>query len=199
MIRFKELQQKTKEINNIFDDLKKAINDEYISFLNYSIAVGNCKHPLVKQEFMQHASEEHEHALMFFDILNDLGGKHMPHIDSITFKNDCPFVMPVGDNINKVEENIKAEQCAVISYTKLLNAYEWEPEHAQIIQKIINDEEMHIQDLEGILPELKQEKEMKELSKDDDDDDVEAQTAMLHAPSPMGLGIGLRMGPNARF
>ena len=167
MIRYKELQMKAKEMNDIFSDLKKAINDEYNSFFMYSVGMGYCKNEMVKQEFMQHANEEHEHAQILFQIINDLGGKYFPCPESISYPKDCQYLRPSGDDVQKVKDNIKSEQCVIMSYTSLLKSYEWEPQHYAMIQKIINDEEEHIADLEKILPMVKMEKESKEMQEAD--------------------------------
>ena len=158
MIDYKELLKKTRQYDNVFQLLKKAIADEYISFLMYSSAIINCKEEDLIKEFFEHAEEEHEHALLFADILKDIGGNFvLESVEELNWISDCKF-KPMYDGIlSKIKINIDAERCAINSYTDLLKSFDFSDKHKRIINGIVADEEQHIRDLEKMMLKYKEE------------------------------------------
>lgn len=156
-ISFKELHKKIREYEGIFYNLKKAIIDEYSAFFMYSAGIVSCKNELLKSEFFEHAQEEHEHALLFSDILKDLSGNGfvIDNLDMLKYFGDCPYKVSYGGARELVRDNINAEKCAIESYTKLLESFKWSPEHKRIIDGIIRDEEEHVNDLKKMEEKLK--------------------------------------------
>lgn len=158
-ITFKELHKKIGEYENIFHNLRKAIIDEYSAFFMYSAGIVSCKNENLKSEFFEHAQEEHEHALLFSDILKDLSGTGfvIDNLEMFKYSGDCPYKAPYGDSRKLVKDNINAENCAIESYTRLLESFKWSPEHKRIIEGIIRDEEEHVEDLKKMEEKLKKE------------------------------------------
>ncbi len=146
-LKYKELLFKLAERNTMFCDLKKAINDETLAVLQYMAGIGSCDSDDIKKEFDEHAKDEYRHAFMFHDILKDLGGYYAFNIQSMMMHNDCGFKQPFGISINTIMDNIRGEECAIISYERLLKSYEWNKKHKDMIQSIIDDEKEHRDDL----------------------------------------------------
>lgn len=147
-VKYKDLVSKISEYQDIFFHLQKAINDEFLAFLQYSAGNGVVESDSVKMEFDEHAKEEYKHALLLFTVLNELGGKYIIEFpSSLMYNNDCGFTSPIGNVVSIIEDNIKGEQCAVTSYSLLLQRFEFKPRHKRIIQSIIDDEKKHISDL----------------------------------------------------
>lgn len=160
MITYNELHNKLWEYQKQFEALKSAICDEYKAFLMYSAGLVSCKNDMLKTEFFEHAEEEHEHALLFSDILKDIGGNFVLNLDDLSWRGDCKYYAPYGGMMGLVDDNIKAEKCAIDTYTELLNKFKWSPEHKSIIESIIADEEQHVKDLNKL--KKKVEKEIEE-------------------------------------
>lgn len=146
-VKFKELLLKATEFQDMFHHLKKAINDEFLAFLQYAAGAGKCKSDRIKSEFDEHAKEEYKHALLFYTVLQELGGNYVfdPHIMMVN--NDCGFTPPFGEPLEIIEDNIKGEQCAIASYSTLLTRFDFNKRHKDIIQSIIDDEKKHVEDL----------------------------------------------------
>lgn len=146
-IKYKELVASIMDSNAMFNDLKKAINAELTAVLQYLGGYGSCKTEYIKNEFDEHAKDEFRHAKMFYDILNDLGGSYDLTLQCLNLNNECTFKPPFGIGINRIDDNIKSEECAIVTYERLLKKYEWSKEHAAMIQEIIDDEKEHRDDL----------------------------------------------------
>jgi bacterioferritin len=154
-IKYNELLYKMHESNRQLCDLKRAINDETLALLQYMAGIGTCKDEDIKKEFDEHAKDEYRHAFMFYEILHDLGGEYFFNISTIMVNNECGFKVPFGGPINKIMDNIKSEECAIVSYERLLKSYEWDKKHSDMITEIINDEKEHREDLFEIMKENK--------------------------------------------
>lgn len=153
MITFKELNQKLSDYNNILYMLENAVNSELNAFLMYVSSYGACKNDLIKKEYNEHALEEYEHALKFYQIIKELGGNyHFSDIFNLKYNSDCQFIPDntLGNPIQRIKDNIKAEFCAISSYKNLLLSYNFSKEHKSIIEGIIRDEEKHIEDLKTL-------------------------------------------------
>lgn len=156
-IKYEELIKLSRKYNQIFNSLKTAINSESLAVIQYLAGIGACKCEKIKEEFEGHLKDEYRHALLLFDILKDLGGTYSLSPQSMIFNNDCGYMPPMtcleNNNILLLTDNIKAEQCAIVAYQTLLKSYDFNKNHANIIQSIIKDEEQHRDDLAKLLKE----------------------------------------------
>jgi bacterioferritin len=126
-------------------------------FSNYSSAIINCKEEDLIKEFFEHAEEEHEHALLFADILKDIGGNFvLETLEELNWRSDCKF-KPMYGIFSKIKINIDAERCAINSYIDLLKSFNFNDKHKRIINGIIADEEQHIRDLDKLMLKYKEE------------------------------------------
>jgi bacterioferritin len=156
-IKFTELIAQINKQHDIFIQLKKAINDEFLAFLQYSSGIGTCHCEKVKASFKEKANDEFKHALMFYEILQELGGEYIFMPQHLLFGGDCPFSPQIGDSINKITSNIKGEQCAIASYSTMLKLCDFNDKHTKIIKSIIAEEEVHVDELVKLLKEKKKE------------------------------------------
>lgn len=157
-LTIRELVLNIRDKENTFQNLKKAIVDEYLAFLQYTSGAGISHNKDIIDSFKEKANDEFKHSLMFYDILKELGGTFAFQIQDLFFTTDCGFSPPVGDVISIIESNIKGEQCAVASYSTMLKICNFDTNHTKIIQSIIDEENIHIDELVKLLKKMKQEK-----------------------------------------
>lgn len=155
-IKYNELLFKLHESEKQMCDVKRAINDETLAVLQYMGGIGVCKSEDIKKEFDEHAKDEYRHAFMFYSILQDLGGEYFFNIPSMMRNNECGFKIPFGNGINRLMDNINAEECAIVSYERLLKSYDWSEKHTSMIESIIKDEKEHRDDLIKLMRKKKE-------------------------------------------
>lgn len=156
-IKFSELIIKLADYQDMFKHLGKAVNDEFAAFLSYAAANGSCKDERIKKEFDEHAKEEYEHALKFYKIIQDLGGNYFLESPMNLISNvDCGYISPFGTQLDVINDNIKGENCAIVSYSMLLDKFEFSKEHREIIESIIDDEKKHVKDLLNLVKHVKE-------------------------------------------
>jgi rubrerythrin len=156
-IKFSELISKINEKQDVFQQLKKAINDEFLAFLQYSAGIGTCHCDQIKKSFKEKADDEFRHVRMFYEIIQDLGGTYVFKPADLLLNNDCAFAPPFGDGINKIKDNIKSEQCVIASYSTILKLCDFNEKHTKIIKSIIAEEQQHVDELVKLLKKKKKE------------------------------------------
>lgn len=145
----------------LIEILNKAYADEFLAAYQYFSVVGIMKGMFrreIEEEFTKHAEEELEHAKMLKKRIIELNG--MPLIDPkqwFEFTN-CGYDTPKS-LLTKVllEQNIKAEQCAIKVYNGIMNATkDLDPVTYQLAREIMEDEIEHEQDLEDYKQDIEQ-------------------------------------------
>jgi len=158
-IKFTELISKLSEYQDIFNALKNAVLDEYTAFLQYNAGAGTCHCEKVKASFIEKANDEFKHIQVFYKIIQELGGTYVFQPHDLLFNTECPFSLPIGNAIKKIEDNIKGENCAIASYSTLLKKFDFSKEHAKDIQSVIDEEKVHVEELVTLLKLKKKEAE----------------------------------------
>lgn len=147
------------KVEELLTMLNKAYADEWLAYYQYWIgarlAVG-LHREAVESEMKEHAGEELEHAEKLADRIIQLGGT--PIIDPKEWFNqtNCGYDAPVSGDVHAlIEQNIKAEQCAISVYTKILDFVKGkDPVTYHVVYHILQDELEHEHDLQDIQEDL---------------------------------------------
>lgn len=146
-------------VNELLKMLNKAYADEWLAYYQYwvgaKVAVGRMR-GIVAGELEEHANEELEHAGMLTERIVTLGGTPLLTPQELLKESGCGYDAPSNPDTKKlVEQNIKGEQCAIVTYKKILDYVgDKDPVTYRIILDILEDEIEHEEDLEAILADM---------------------------------------------
>jgi len=147
------------DLKQLIELLNKALADEWLAYVQYwngaKVVVGPMR-TVVAGELEEHAGEELEHAGMLVERIIQLGGIPILTPSEWMSKTNCgyeaptdPFVVPI------LKQNIKGEQCAIKTYTTIIEKIKGkDPITTHIIYKILADEVEHEEDLEAIMDDI---------------------------------------------
>lgn len=147
-------------VKNIVKLLNSALVDEWYAYYQYWIAsfvVTGFMRPDVQKEFEEHADEELKHARMLSERIVQLGGIPVLNIFNSSAKGNCSYLEPKGFDVMKIiSQNIKSEQCAILTYNKILEKLKRTKDYVSfnMIREILEDEVEHEQDLEDLLEDI---------------------------------------------
>ena len=145
------------------DALLKALNtafaDEWIAYYQYWICAKIVVGPTrvqVASELAQHAQEELKHAELLSERIIALGGIPLLTHQEWSSKAGCGYDATKNAHVKAVlEENIKAEACAIRAYHAILDMIgEKDPVTYDIILSILADEVEHEVDLKRLLDDF---------------------------------------------
>jgi len=149
------------DVKELVESLNKALADEWLAYYQYWVGAKVVKGPMrpsVQAELSEHASEELEHAGMLAERIIQLGGTPLLNPQDWSKKTNCGYDEPKDPHVLKLlAQNIKGEQCAILTYKKLLDKLKKgdDPITANMIRKIMEDEVKHEQDLEDLQDDIK--------------------------------------------
>jgi len=134
--------------------LQSVLATELVCVLRYTmhaIAATGISSEGVKDEFKQHAKEEHGHALQVAERINQLGGSPDFNPDSLTARSASQYVE--GENlVDMIRENLIAERIAVDHYRELVRYFgDDDPTTRVMLEGILAVEEEHSNDMHDLL------------------------------------------------
>lgn len=134
--------------------LQSVLATELVCVLRYTmhaIAATGISSEGVKDEFSQHAKEEHGHALEVAERINQLGGKPNFNPEGLTTRSASQYVE--GENlVDMIRENLIAERIAVDHYRELVRYFgDNDPTTRVMIEGILKVEEEHVNDMHDLL------------------------------------------------
>lgn len=139
--------------------LNSAYADEWIAHYQYWLCARLVEGPTrvtVAAELAEHAAEEFKHAQLLADRIINLGG--IPVLSHEEWKNHagCGYDATKNSYVQAIlEENIKAEQCAIQEYNKILTFIgDNDPVTYDMIVGILADEVQHEVDLRRLLDDF---------------------------------------------
>ncbi|MDA3836142.1 MAG: ferritin-like domain-containing protein [Nanoarchaeota archaeon] len=138
----------------------KALADEWLAYYQYwigSLVVKGPMRPEVQVELKAHAGEELRHADMLAERIIQLGGVPILDPNSFQVEANCKYLTPKDFSVKKIlAQNISGEQCAIVTYNKLLQRLKESSDYISfnMIRKILEDEVMHEQELEDFVNDL---------------------------------------------
>lgn len=137
--------------------LNEVLATELVCVLRYKrhyfTAVGINAGP-VAQEFLEHATEEQQHADMAAQRISQLGGEPNFSPEGLAARSHTEYDSSPG-LLEMVKEDLVAERIAVASYQEIVR---WlgndDPTTRRMIETILAQEETHAEDLLNILQEM---------------------------------------------
>jgi bacterioferritin len=149
-----------KDAKELVDLFNKALADEWLAYYQYwvgALVVKGHMRPNVQAELKEHAEEELKHAGMLAERIIQLGGTPLLDPKEFSAKSNCGYDAPKNPHVLKIlEQNIKGEQCAILTYNKLLQKLRGMNDMISfnMIRKIMEDEVKHEQDLEDLKEDI---------------------------------------------
>ena len=147
------------DVNQLVEELNKALADEWLAYYQYWIGAKVAKGPMrgaVVAELEEHATEELEHAGQLVERILQLGGTPVLSPEGWYKVTNCGYNAPSDPQVKKLlEQNIKGEQCAIEVYQKLSKKLKDKDSITyQLVLEILEDEVEHEDDLETLLEDL---------------------------------------------
>ena len=147
------------DVDELLNLLNKALADEWLAYYQYWIGAKVVKGPMkdaVIAELILHATEELSHAELIATRIIQLGG--IPVLSPAEWLKitNCGYDAPVDHYVEVVlDQNIRGEQCAIRTYSSLLDVTrETDPVTYNIILTIISQEVEHEEDLAALKEDL---------------------------------------------
>lgn len=143
------------EIDEIITLLNRAYADEWLAYYQYFIESKVIK-GLMKDaaivELNQHAADELRHATMIADRILQLGGTPILHPEEWLTQTNCGYDAPKDFDVVKIlEDAIKGEQCAIRTYSTIVETTRNKDIVTyDLISSILGDEVEHEEDLQAL-------------------------------------------------
>jgi bacterioferritin len=134
--------------------LNEALATELVCVLRYKfhyfMATG-IHSQAVKEEFLEHANEEQEHADRIAERIKQLGGK--PEMNPAVFAGNAHSEYKEGTTlVDMLKEDLVAERIAIESYRDMVSFFgEKDPTTRRMLEEILAKEEEHADDLTDLL------------------------------------------------
>ncbi|MEW6534410.1 MAG: ferritin-like domain-containing protein [Candidatus Auribacterota bacterium] len=147
------------DVAKLLDMLNKAYADEWLAYYQYwvgsKVASGRMR-GIVAGELEEHANEELEHAQKLVERMITLGGTPLLTPEALLKESGCGYDAPTDPSTKTLlKQNIKGEQCAIATYSKLLDfVKDKDPITYHLVLEILEDEVKHEEDLESLLADM---------------------------------------------
>jgi bacterioferritin len=147
------------DVGELLGILNGAFSDEWLAYYQYWLGAKVVKGPMkeaVIAELTQHAADELRHADMLAMRIIQLGGTPVTKPEEWYKHSGCGYDAPDDPFVKKVlEQNIKGEQCAILTYRKLVDLTAGkDPVTYNIALQILQDEVGHEEDLQELVEDL---------------------------------------------
>ncbi len=134
--------------------LNEALATELVCVLRYKrhyFMAGGIHAEPVRQEFLQHASEEQAHADLIATRIAQLGGEPDFNPDGLSTRSHAEY-REGNSLVDMVKEDLIAERIAIESYTEMIQYIgEKDSTTRRMLETILAMEEEHANDLASIL------------------------------------------------
>ena len=147
------------DVKQLVKLLNQAFSDEWLAYFQYWVGAKVVKGPMkeaVIAELTQHAADELRHADMLSLRIIQLGGTPVTEPKEWYKQSNCGYEAPNNPFVkNVLDQNIQGEQCAIMTYKKLvkLTAVK-DPVTYNIVLQILQDEVTHEEDLQALMEDL---------------------------------------------
>ncbi len=143
------------EVPELITSLNKAYADEWLAYYQYFIeakVVKGIMKDAAITELNQHAADELRHATMICDRILQLGGTPLLHPSDWIQHSHCGYDAPVNFDVVKIlEDAIKGEQCAIRTYSGIVEmTRNKDIVTYDLISSILADEVEHEEDLQAL-------------------------------------------------
>ncbi|MCX7848359.1 MAG: ferritin-like domain-containing protein [bacterium] len=147
------------DVNELLTLLNKAFADEWLAYYQYWVGAKVVRGPMkeaVIAELDQHAADELNHATLLSARIIQLGGTPLLTPQDWYKHTNCGYDAPEDPFVrNVIEQNVKAEQCAISVYKKLMDVTEGKDMVTyNLALQIMEDEIEHEEDLQNLLEDF---------------------------------------------
>ncbi len=147
------------DVDELLRLLNKAFADEWLAYYQYWVGSKVAKGPMkdaIIAELVQHATEELGHATLVSDRIIQLGGTPLTNPRQWFDLTNCGYDPPDNPFVRiLLEQNIKAEQCAISVYDRMMKLTEGkDPITYNMALTILQQEVEHEEDLQALLEDL---------------------------------------------
>jgi bacterioferritin len=147
------------DVHQLVGVLNKAFADEWLAYYQYWIGSKVVKGPMKEVaigELTQHAADELRHADMLASRIIQLGGTPVTEPEQWYKLSNCGYDAPDDASVgNVLKQNIKGEQCAIMTYKNLVNlTMGKDPVTYNIVLQILQDEVEHEEDLQAVVSDI---------------------------------------------
>jgi bacterioferritin len=117
----------------------------------HAVAATGISSDSVKQEFDEHAREEHRHSRQVAERINQLGGQPDYNPKGLELRSASQFG-EAENLIEMIKENLIAERIAVDHYRELIRYFgDKDPGTRKMLEEILVKEEEHANDMHDLL------------------------------------------------
>jgi bacterioferritin len=139
--------------------LNEALATETVCWLRYMrhyYAATGINSEGVKDEFLQHATEEQGHAQMIAERITQLGGEPDFNPRGMADRSHSEYIE--GNTlIDMIKEDLIAERIAIESYSEMIRFFgDGDPTSRRMLEEILSKEEEHANDMLDFLKNLDQ-------------------------------------------
>lgn len=147
------------DVDELITSLNKAFSDEWLAHYQYWIGSMVVKGPdkqSVIAELIQHSNEELMHATSLANRIIQLGGTPVTKPEDWYKFSTCGYDAPDDPYVMTIlDQNIKGEQCAIMTYSSLLEKVkDKDPVTYTILLTILQQEVEHEEDLEALKEDI---------------------------------------------
>jgi len=147
------------EVQEIIELLNKAYADEWLAYYQYFIEAkvikGIMKDSIIT-ELNEHATDELRHADMLANRILQLGGTPLLNPKEWFTNTNCGYEEPNSfDVVAILEDAIKGEQCAIKTYSEIIEVTKSKDIVTyDIVSQILADEVEHEEDLQSVYEDI---------------------------------------------
>ncbi|WP_456392819.1 ferritin-like domain-containing protein [Nitratifractor sp.] len=147
------------EVDEVIRLLNKAYADEWLAYYQYYIeekVVKGIMKDAAITELQEHAADELRHADMLAQRILQLGGTPLLNPKEWFLQSNCGYEEPRNfDVVAILEDAIKGEQCAISTYSELVDlTRDKDIVTYDIVSQILADEVEHEEDLQGLYEDI---------------------------------------------
>lgn len=142
------------EVHRSIDLLNGVLATEIVCTLRYryhAVMATGLASDSVKEEFLQHAADEQQHADWIAERINQLGGRPDMNPDGLASRSASQYVE--GSTLAEmIKEDLVAERIAVDHYRELVRYFgTHDPTTRLLLERILAKEEEHANDMHDLL------------------------------------------------
>lgn len=149
------------EAQAVIEILNKAYCDEWLAYYQYFIeakVVKGLMKDAVLAELTLHAADELRHATMISGRIIQLGGTPILHPGEWLTHSNCGYDAPSNPDVRAIlDQAVKGEQCAISTYSKMLDIVrEKDVVTYDLVSQILADEVEHEEDLQSLFDDIEE-------------------------------------------
>jgi bacterioferritin len=134
--------------------LNEALATEIVCVLRYKYhyyAATGIDSESVRQEFLEHANEEQQHADMISERITQLEGDPNLNPEGMASRSHSEYIEGTS-LVDMIKEDLVAERIAIDSYSEMIRFFgEGDPTSRRMMEEILAKEEEHANDLADLL------------------------------------------------